>query len=127
MILLDTNILSALMRDPPDAAVVAWLDKQDAARIWTTAVTVFEVRFGLARMAVGRNRVALEAAFEDLLREDLAGRVARYPTRPPTVTSSSRPSHTSTSTSSWMCSGRSAWPLATPLLAISSARSSTVG
>lgn len=76
MILLDTNVLSALMRDPPDAAVVAWLDKQDPARIWTTAVTAFEVRFGLARMAEGRNRAALKAAFEGLLREDLAGRVA---------------------------------------------------
>ena len=76
MILLDTNVLSALMRDPPDAAVITWLDRQDPARIWTTAVTVFEVRFGLARMAEGRNRAALEAAFEGLLRDDLAGRVA---------------------------------------------------
>ena len=76
MILLDTNVLSALMRDPPDAAVIAWLDKQDPARIRTTAVTVFEIRFGLARMAASRNRVALEAAFAGLLREDLAGRVA---------------------------------------------------
>ena len=76
MILLDTNVLSALMRDPSDAAVVAWLDEQNPARIWTTTVAMFEIRFGLARLAEGRRRAALEAAFEALLREDLAGRVA---------------------------------------------------
>lgn len=76
MILLDTNVLSALMRDPAEAVVVAWLNGQDLGRIWTTAVTAFEIRFGLARLTEGRARQALEAAFEDLLREDLAGRVA---------------------------------------------------
>ena len=76
MILLDTNVLSALMRDPPDAAVVRWLDEQVPERVWTTAVNAFEVRFGLARMAEGRKRRALEEAFEAVLSEDLAGRVA---------------------------------------------------
>lgn len=74
--LLDTNVLSAVMQDPPDAAVVGWLDAQAPERVWTTAVNAFEVRFGLARMAEGRRRRALEAAFEALLRDDLAGRVA---------------------------------------------------
>jgi toxin FitB len=76
VILLDTNVLSALMHDPPDQAVVGWLDRQNADEIWTTAVTVFEVRFGLARMAEGRKRRGLQAAFDGLLREDLAGRIA---------------------------------------------------
>ncbi len=64
------------MRDPPDTAVVSWLDKQNAEDVWTSVVTVFEVRFGLARMAEGRRRAALEAAFDGLLREDLGGRIA---------------------------------------------------
>ncbi len=76
MILLDTNVLSALMRDPPDAVVVGWLDAQMPEQVWTTAVNAFEVRFGLAHMAEGRRRRDLEAAFEGLLRDDLAGRVA---------------------------------------------------
>lgn len=76
MILLDTNVLSALMRDPLDAVVVGWLDIQAPKQVWTTAVNAFEVRFGLARMAEGRRRRDLEAAFEALLRDDLAGRVA---------------------------------------------------
>ncbi len=76
MILLDTNVLSALMREPPDDAVIDWLDRQDPAAIWTTSVTVFELRFGVDRMARGRRRAALQAALDDLLREDLAGHVA---------------------------------------------------
>ncbi len=56
MILLDTNVLSALMRDVPDPAVVGWLDAQAPERIWTTAVNALEVRFGLARLAEGRRR-----------------------------------------------------------------------
>jgi len=76
VILLDTNVLSALMRDPPDAVVVGWLDIQASEQVWTTAVNAFEVRFGLARMDEGRKRRALEAAFEALLSDDLAGRVA---------------------------------------------------
>jgi len=75
LILLDTNVLSAIMRDPPDATVVHWLDRQAEHDLWTTSVNVFEVRFGLARMAEGTKRRTLEEAFEGLLRDDLAGRV----------------------------------------------------
>lgn len=76
MILLDTNVLSALMRDPADARVAAWLDRQVPEEVWTTSVSVFEVRFGLSRLPDGRRRRALEHAFGGLLHEDLAGRVA---------------------------------------------------
>ena len=76
MILLDTDVLSSLLRSPPETVVADWLDQQDQALIWTTAVTVFEIRFGLACMAEGRKRAALETEFEALLRGSLAGRVA---------------------------------------------------
>jgi predicted nucleic acid-binding protein len=76
VILLDTNVLSALMRDTPDPAVVQWLNAEAPSRIWTTAVTVYEIRFGLGRMPEGRKRRSLEAAFDALLRDDLPDRVA---------------------------------------------------
>ena len=76
MILLDTNVLSALMRVPSDAVVQEWLNRQDPARLWTTSVTVFETRSRFARMSKGRKRTALETAFEAVLRQDLSGRVA---------------------------------------------------
>jgi len=75
MMLLDTNVLSGLMRDPADQALIAWLDRQAADEVWTSAVNVFEVRFGLNLLPAGRRRQTLEQAFEDLLRVDLAARI----------------------------------------------------
>ena len=67
MIILDTNVLSALMLQTPDAKVVAWLDRQPRTSIWTTSVTLLEVRFGFQIMSVGKRRQALLHAFEALL------------------------------------------------------------
>ena len=71
MIILDTNVLSALMHKMPDTAVVAWLDRQPAESIWITSVTLFEARLGLALLPKGRRQQALESAFVRLLQEDL--------------------------------------------------------
>ncbi len=78
MIILDTNVLSALMRQKPEAPVVAWLDRQPSESIWITSVTLFEARFGLALLPKGRRRRALESAFELLLKEDLENRVLDF-------------------------------------------------
>lgn len=78
MIILDTNVLSALMRTTPDAPVVAWLDRQPAESVWITSITVFEVRFGLALLAQGRRRRALETAFARLVDDDLENRVLDF-------------------------------------------------
>ena len=75
MIVLDTNVLSALMRTNPDTVVVDWLDRQPADSVWVTSITVFEVRFGLALLPKGRRRNALERAFDRVLTEDLSSRV----------------------------------------------------
>lgn len=75
MIVLDTNVLSALMRTKPDAVVVDWLDRQPADSIWVTSITVFEARFGLALLPKGRRRSSLERAFDRVLTEDLSSRV----------------------------------------------------
>ena len=78
MILLDTNVLSALMRTRPDAVVVAWLDAQAPESVWTTAVNVFEIRFGIELLPASRRRKALEEAFDAMLRDDLDGRIAAF-------------------------------------------------
>jgi predicted nucleic acid-binding protein len=78
MILLDTNVLSALMRTTPDLVVVEWLDRQPAESIWTTAITVFEIRAGLELLERGRRRKQLDQAFSQLLTEDLDGRVQSF-------------------------------------------------
>lgn len=75
MIILDTNVLSAVMQREPDAAVVQWLDTLPAESVWLTAVTVLEVRFGLELLPASPKRKRLEEAFARALEEDFEGRV----------------------------------------------------
>jgi len=78
VILLETNVVSALMQDTPDAAVTAWLDRQPTESLWTTSITVFEIRFGLELLATGRRRRSLEEAFEKALEDDFEGRIVSF-------------------------------------------------
>ena len=78
MIILDTNVLGALMRTDPVARVVAWLDRQPTESVWITSITLFEARFGIALLPSGRRRQTLEAAFVRLLKEDLENRVLDF-------------------------------------------------
>ena len=77
MIILDTNVLSALMRQTPDLNVVAWLDRQPRSSIWITSITVLEVRFGLRIMAAGKRRNSLMKAFSSML-EKIDNRIAAF-------------------------------------------------
>lgn len=78
MIILDTNVLSALMQRLPDATIVGWLDRQPAESIWITSIILFEARFGLALLPAGKRRAALVSAFARLLEEDLENRVLDF-------------------------------------------------
>jgi predicted nucleic acid-binding protein len=78
VILLDTNVLSALMQREPDKMAAAWLDKQPPESVWTTSITVFEVRMGLELLAPGRRRAHLEQQFDRLLADELDGRVQLF-------------------------------------------------
>ncbi len=80
MIILDTNVVSALMQEEPDPQVVEWLDGVPAESVWTTSVTVFEVRFGLCILTAGHRRKQLEDAFGKALTEELEGRVVPFDT-----------------------------------------------
>lgn len=81
MIVLDTNVLSAAMQAQPPENVVAWLDRQPVRSMWTTALSVFEIEYGLERIPEGRRRRDLAKAFRATLTEDLGGRV--LPLDPP--------------------------------------------
>ena len=67
MIVLDTNVLCAMMRQTPEAQVISWLDKQPRTSIWTTSVTILEIRFELQIMTTGKRRSFLSDAFETML------------------------------------------------------------
>lgn len=78
MIILDTNVLSALMHAKPDPVVVSWLDQLPAESIWITSVTLFEARYGLALLPQGKRRTMLTTQFEGFVEEDLEGRVLLF-------------------------------------------------
>src|SRR5262245_19872964 len=73
MIILDTNVLSAAMS--ADTNITAWLNRQSHTSVWTTAITIMEIRFGLETMPTGRRKTEREAAFERALAHKLEGRV----------------------------------------------------
>lgn len=78
MILLDTNVLSALMRDTPDQEVVRWLDEQPRTSVWTTSITVFEIRFGIRILAAGKKQQLLNEAFSKLIDSLIERRIADF-------------------------------------------------
>lgn len=81
MIILDTNVLSALMQRRPDTTVIDWLDKQPPEAIWISSITLFESRYGLNLLAEGDRRSALIARFDEILQTDLANRILVFDVR----------------------------------------------
>jgi toxin FitB len=77
VIILDTNVLSALMRQTPDRHVIEWLDRQPRTSIWTNSVTILEIRFGLQIMATGKRRSLLMQAFDTAL-DAMGNRIASF-------------------------------------------------
>ena len=78
MIILDTNVLSELMRRQPAPAVLRWLDLQPSQSVWITTITLFESRLGLALLPPGQRRESLAQAFDQLLVIDLENRVLPF-------------------------------------------------
>src|SRR5215469_779281 len=77
MIVLDTNVLSARMRRTTESG--SWNGwTSDRSSVWTTAVTVREIRFGLQTVPLGRRRASLIKDFERLLSEKIERRVAPF-------------------------------------------------
>jgi hypothetical protein len=78
MIVLDTNVLSELMRPTPSLQVAAWLDEQKAGEVYTTALTQAEILVGLALLPVGQRRDALSAAAASMFSDELGGRILAF-------------------------------------------------
>lgn len=80
MLILDTNVFSVLMQPNTAPNVIDWLNRQPVTSIWTTAITIYEIRFGLSLLPAGRKRTALEKAFERIRAEGIEGRVLDFDT-----------------------------------------------
>jgi hypothetical protein len=78
MIVLDTNVLSELLRPQPAPQVEAWLGAQDGTTVYFTAVGEAELRHGVAILPAGRRRDALAQAIESVLDEDFRDRILPF-------------------------------------------------
>ena len=78
MIVIDTNVVSELMRMTPEPAVMTWFSGQDSAELYLTAVSEAELRAGAAILPAGRRRDRITAEVDAVVREDFAGRVLPF-------------------------------------------------
>lgn len=78
MILLDTNVLVEITADAPDHGVVQWLDSVDRSELWTTAICIFEMEFGVYKRDEGRRRDEARAKLDDLVTDLLPGRILAF-------------------------------------------------
>ena len=75
MIVLDTNVVSELMKREPADAVSRWVAGQPATTLYTTSITQAEILHGILLLPAGKRRGALETAAEEMFNEDFGGRV----------------------------------------------------
>ena len=78
MILLDTNVVSELIRPNPDSEVMDWVGRQAAPELHVSAITEAELRYGAEVLPKGRRRNMLLDEIEAMLREDFEGRVVPF-------------------------------------------------
>jgi toxin FitB len=78
VILLDTNVLSEMMRPEPDARVLDWVGEQPAVAMFTTSITQAEIFHGILLLPAGKRRRAFEEAARAMFEEDFAGRVLAF-------------------------------------------------
>jgi toxin FitB len=78
LIVLDTNVVSEMMRPAPDATVLNWLNAQVADELWLNSVVVSELLFGIARLPGGARKRQLADTFAAMLSEDFVGRILSF-------------------------------------------------
>jgi predicted nucleic acid-binding protein len=80
MFLIDTNVISELMRATPAPSVLSWFSTQDPSTLYLSAVTEAELRTGIAILPAGQRREGLRAALDATISEDFEGRILPFDT-----------------------------------------------
>lgn len=78
MIVLDTNVVSELMKRDPYPAVFAWASSHPSVDVFTTTITMAEVLYGIERLPHGKRRNELLREAESIFAEDFAGRILAF-------------------------------------------------
>ena len=77
-IVVDTNVVSEMMRDAPHSGVRGWLDEQIETDLLLSVVSEAELRYGIERLPKGRKRDDLVAELSEVLRDDFSGRILPF-------------------------------------------------
>jgi toxin FitB len=80
MIILDTNVLSELMREKPELKIVNWVDQQPRSSIWITSITYVEIVLGIETMSAGKRQARLKKSLGELIGSLLEHRVVPFDT-----------------------------------------------
>lgn len=80
MIVLDSNVISELMRREPDQRVLGWIRRQNTAQLYLTALSAAEIRRGIALLPDGKRKRDLEQSFEDFLVKGFEQRILPFTT-----------------------------------------------
>lgn len=78
VIVLDTNVVSELMRPQPDVKVTGWLNGFSRQEVWITAISIFELRFGIELHAKGQRRSDLEESLARILEAGFHDRILNF-------------------------------------------------
>jgi predicted nucleic acid-binding protein len=78
VIVLDTNVISELMRPKPDVKVTSWLNGLSRQEAWITTISIFELRFGIEIHAKGQRRSHLEDSLVRILEAGFHGRILSF-------------------------------------------------
>lgn len=78
MILLDTNIISEMMKPSPNAKVIFWLDQQEIMQLFISTITIAEISYGINVLPLGNKRGILEEAFNKVLKEAFEYRILSF-------------------------------------------------
>ena len=81
MIILDTNVLSELMKSQPDKSVVRWVGRRQATNLFITSLTQAEILYGLEILPAGKRRTALKKAAKSMFELDFIGRILPFDTK----------------------------------------------
>lgn len=78
MIILDTNVISALMKPKPEPLIMKWVNKYDLEYLWLTSITVMEIQYGIELLPEGKKREALHKSFHKMLLQKFQGHIIEF-------------------------------------------------
>ena len=78
MIVLDTNVVSEMMRPVPDAKAKQWLNAQATEELWLNSIVVAELLFGVVRMPEGARKQRLLQTSKEIIEQNFAGRILSF-------------------------------------------------